>query len=62
MKLFLGIFLALVIPIAGTIMTDAPVIWPVSTLIYNLGLLYSFALVPQKETLLDFSFLTTSLK
>ena len=48
MKLILGIILALVVPIAGTIMTDAPVIWPVSTLIYNLGLVYSLALAPKK--------------
>jgi len=48
MKLILGILLALLIPITGIILRDAPVIWPVSVLIYNLGLLYSFALVPQK--------------
>ncbi len=46
-KVIFGVLLALLIPLAGTIMTDAPVIWPVSTLIYNLGLLYSFTIVPK---------------
>jgi len=50
MKVVFGIILALLVPIAGTILTDAPVIWPVSTLIYNLGLLYSFAIVPRRIT------------
>jgi len=48
MKLIGAIFLALLIPLVGTIITDAPVVWPISVVIYNLGLLYSFTLVPQK--------------
>jgi len=48
MKFLSGITLALMIPVAGTVLTDAPVIWPVSTLIYNLGLLSCFALMPRK--------------
>jgi len=48
LKLAFGIFLALLIPIAGTVMTDAPIIWPVSALIYNLGLVFSFGLAPNK--------------
>ena len=47
-KLFLGLFLAILIPVTGTILTDAPAIWPISTLIYNLGLLYSFAMAPKR--------------
>jgi hypothetical protein len=49
-KVIIGILLALAIPVAGTIMTDAPLIWPVSILIYNLGLVFSFALVPKGVT------------
>jgi phosphoglycerol transferase len=48
MRLLAGLVLALIIPLAGAIMTDAPAIWPVSTLLYNLGLLCLFALVPRK--------------
>lgn len=46
-KMIVGIFLALVIPIAGTFMTEAPLIWPVSTLIYNLGLVCCFSMAPK---------------
>jgi phosphoglycerol transferase len=49
-RVILGILLALLVPIAGTILTAAPVIWPISTLIYNLGLLYSFAIAPKSAT------------
>jgi len=48
MKVIIGILLALLVPMAGTLITDAPVIWPISTLIYNLGLVYSLAMVPKR--------------
>lgn len=44
MKVVIAFLLALLVPIAGTIMTDAPAIWPLSTLLYSFGLLYSFSL------------------
>jgi len=47
MKLTAGFLLALLVPIAGTVMTEAPAIWPVSTLIYNLGLIVCFSLFPR---------------
>jgi hypothetical protein len=47
-KLIAGILPALLVPIVGTLLTDAPVIWPVATLVYNIGLLYSFSQMPQK--------------
>ena len=47
-KLILGIILVLIIPAVGAILTDAPVIWPISVMIYNLGLVYSFTMVPKR--------------
>jgi len=47
LKIVAGIILALLVPVAGTVMTDAPVIWPISTAIYNLGLLLVFAATPR---------------
>ncbi len=38
----------MIVPVAGTIMTDAPALWPISILIYNIGLLYCFSMVPHK--------------
>lgn len=49
-KLILGIFLATIVPIIGAILTKASIVWPISTLVYNLGLIYSFALAPSRIT------------
>jgi len=48
-RMITAFVLALIIPVAGSIMTDAPVIWPVSTLIYNLGLFWFFATTPTRS-------------
>lgn len=48
-KLLLGILLVLLFPIAGTVLTSAPILWPISTLLYSLGLLYSFSLIPNSR-------------
>lgn len=47
-KFLLGILPALFFPLAGIVMTDAPFIWPVSTLIYNIGLFYCLTLASNK--------------
>lgn len=41
--LVVGLLPALTLPVAGSLMTDAPAIWPVATLLYNLGLWGFFA-------------------
>lgn len=40
--------LALAFPLAGTYLTNAPIVWTVSTLIYNLGLFYCFTIGPRR--------------
>ena len=49
MRNLLSILLALMAPIAGVILTEAPAIWPISTLLYTLGLLYSFSMIPKNK-------------
>ena len=46
MKKIIGICLVLLMPVVGTFMTDAPLIWPISVLVYNVGLLYGFVSIP----------------
>ena len=48
-KKILGpIFLVLLVPLAGTTMTNASILWPVSTLLYSLGLLSLFAIIRRR--------------
>ncbi len=45
MKIVFAIGLALLVPLSGSMMTTAPIIWPISTLVYNLGLIGCFSLL-----------------
>jgi phosphoglycerol transferase len=49
-KVLFVMLLALPFPIAGIILTNAPIIWPISILLYNIGLFYSCAMVSQRTT------------
>ncbi|MEJ2201867.1 MAG: hypothetical protein P8X63_12770, partial [Desulfuromonadaceae bacterium] len=45
LKLSCGLILVLLLPLAGVVLTHAPPIWPLSTLLYGLGLLLGCALL-----------------
>ncbi|KPK23417.1 MAG: hypothetical protein AMJ61_15775 [Desulfobacterales bacterium SG8_35_2] len=46
-KLIMGTFLVLVIPVSGLLVTNAPNIWPLSVMLYNIGLVYTFTMIPK---------------
>lgn len=49
LRQLLVFFPVLIIPLAGTLLTAAPAIWPLTTLLYNLGLFFlpGFCACPQ---------------
>ena len=49
MKLSISLILVLLFPVAGKILTHAPLAWPVSVLLYNFGLLYMCSLVSNRS-------------